>query len=131
MTHCGNLLNIAHDIITGDKVDLAADIAAFYIPYFPAGITKICKITSKSVTKIDPNKISHIFDQAKHGLQPLVNQFGSKEAAFQAMQKATEAVVKSKGITGVFEITVKVGTETVTVRGNVLNGVTKIGTAFK
>ncbi len=78
-----------------------------------------------------PENPTVIFDQARHGLQPLVNQFGSKEAAFQAIQEAAEAAVASDGIIGVFERAVKVGTETITVRGNVINGVTKIGTAFK
>ena len=50
-------LNIAHDIITGDKADLAADLAAFYIPYFPAGITKICKIGKKAKELFDPKTI--------------------------------------------------------------------------
>jgi hypothetical protein len=49
----------------------------------------------------------------------------------EALEKATEQVVKQKGITGVFEETVQLGTETVTVRGNVVNGCVKIGTAFK
>jgi hypothetical protein len=48
-----------------------------------------------------------------------------------ALQQATEAAVQQQGLTGVFETTVQVAGETVTVRGNVVNGVVKIGTAFK
>jgi hypothetical protein len=33
--------------------------------------------------------------------------------------------------TGLFETTVKVGTETITIQGNVVDGAVKIGTAFK
>ena len=47
------------------------------------------------------------------------------------MQQATEAAVKSQGLTGLFETAVQVGTETITVRGNIVNGVVKIGTAYK
>lgn len=78
----------------------------------------------------DPNKLYHIFGQVKHNLDPLVTQFGSQENAFNALQKATEAAVRSQGLSGVFEIIVNVGTETVTVRGNIIKGIVKIGTAF-
>ena len=47
------------------------------------------------------------------------------------MQQVTQAAVKAQNLTGLFETTVKVGTETITVRGNVINGVAEIGTAFK
>jgi hypothetical protein len=79
----------------------------------------------------DANKLSHIFGKAEHGLEGVVKQFGSQAAAFEAMQQAAEAAVKAKKLTGVFEVTVKVGGEMVTVRGNVIEGVVKIGTAFK
>ena len=46
------------------------------------------------------------------------------------MQKATEAAVQERGLTGVFKTTVKVGSETITVRGKVVDGAVKIGTAF-
>lgn len=38
--------------------------------------------------------------------------------------------VRSQGLTGVFETTVKVGTETIVVRGNIVDGAVKIGTVF-
>ncbi len=85
----------------------------------------------KGLRKVDPNKMSHIFGQAKHNLDGLVKAFGSSEKAFRALEKATQAAVKNQGIKGVFETTVKVGGESVTVRGNVVDGVVKIGTAFK
>jgi RHS repeat-associated protein len=80
---------------------------------------------------IDPNKLNHIFGKPQHNLGGLVTEFGSEANAYQAMQQAAEAVVKQKGITGVFEEVVQVGTQQITVRGNVVNGVVKIGTAFK
>jgi len=56
---------------------------------------------------------------------------GSEEAAFQAIQQATEAAVQRQGLTGVFETAVEVAGETITVRGNVVGEAVKIGTAFK
>jgi hypothetical protein len=54
-----------------------------------------------------------------------------EKAAFKALLQATEAAVTSKGLTGVFQTTVQVGNHTITVRGAVVNGAVKIGTAFK
>jgi len=79
---------------------------------------------------VDMNKLNHLFDQARHNLGPLVAQFGSREAAFEALQTATQAAVRSRGITGVFETTVNVGDVNVVVRGNMIDGVARIGTAF-
>lgn len=39
-----DVANVVVDIVTGDNVALAADIAALAIPYVPAGITKINKV---------------------------------------------------------------------------------------
>ena len=80
---------------------------------------------------MDANKLTHIFGKPGHGLDGVVEQLGSQEAAYQAMQKATEAAVKSQGLTGLFRTTIQGGGETITVKGNVVNGVVKIGTAFK
>ena len=71
------------------------------------------------------------FGQPKHNLDKVVDVFGSPQKAFDALQDATEAAVKNQGTKGVFETTVKVGGEVVTVRGKVVDGVVKIGVAFK
>ena len=84
-----------------------------------------------SAPVVDANKLNHIFGNTGHGLDTLVRQSGSQEAAYVALQRATEATVKAQNIKGVFETTVKVGAETITVRGNVVDGAVKIGTAFK
>ncbi len=77
------------------------------------------------------NKLTHIFGKGAHNLAGLVSQFGSEEAAFDAIVKGTEAAVQQQGLTGVFETAVKVGGETITVRGAIVDGLVKIGTAFK
>jgi hypothetical protein len=58
-------------------------------------------------------------------------QFGSQQAAFDAIQQATETAVQQQGISGVFQTTIQVAGQIITVRGNVISGVVKIGTAFK
>jgi hypothetical protein len=77
------------------------------------------------------NKLNHIFGNPAHGLDGLVKQFGSEQAAYQAIQQATEVTVKAQRITGLFRTKVRVGPETITVKGKVINGTVKIGTAHK
>jgi hypothetical protein len=79
----------------------------------------------------DANKLAHIFDNVEHGLEGVVAQFGSQLSAFSRIQQAMKTAVARQGLTGVFQTTVQVGSETITVRGNVINGIAKIGTAFK
>ena len=89
-----------------------------------------CKNAAESETP-EANKLNHIFGNAQHGLGGIVNSLGSQSAAFNAIQEETQTAVEQQGLTGVFETQVQVAGETVTVRGNVENGVVKIGTAFK
>jgi RHS repeat-associated protein len=86
---------------------------------------------AKNCPRIDPNKLRHIFDNARHDLGGLLSQFKSQEEAFAAIQGATEAAAQQQKLTGIFETTVQVGGQAITVRGNVVNGVVQIGTAFK
>jgi hypothetical protein len=74
------------------------------------------------------NKINHIFGNPGHNLQILVQKFGSEEAAYDALEAAAQQQVKG---TGVFEQIVNVDGVGVTVRGNVINEVVNIGTAFR
>lgn len=60
----------------------------------------------------------------------LVAAFGSEEAAFGAIEAATQAEVDAQGLAGVYRTTVDVGGFQVTVRGVVMDGVARIGTAF-
>ncbi|MEA3091928.1 MAG: filamentous hemagglutinin [Caballeronia sp.] len=78
----------------------------------------------------DANKLNHIFGNASHNLESLAQQLGSQENAFGAIQSATQAAFNSGGLTGVFETVVDVGGTQVTVRGAVVDGAVKIGTAF-
>lgn len=85
-----------------------------------------------SADVIDTNKLNHIFGKQQHNLDPLLDSFaGNQEIAYRALFQATDNYVKSNGITGVFkDAVVNVNGFNITVRGNVIDGVTKIGTAF-
>ncbi len=91
--------------------------------------------TSASAGAVTPgrlNTINHIFGKESHNLGPLVQQLGGAEAAFAALEEATAEQVASKGITaGIFEEIVNVGGMDITVRGAVVNGVTRVSTAFR
>ena len=78
----------------------------------------------------DANKLNHIFGNPQHNLDVIVGQFGSQRAALGALQNATSTAVQSQGIIGVFETSVEVGGVQVTVRGAVVQGQVRIGTAF-
>jgi hypothetical protein len=85
----------------------------------------------KVVGKTDTNKLKHIFGNPRHNLNDLIKVYGSEQKAFNAIEKATKKIIKNKNISGVFETNIKIGNEIIIVRGNVINGVTKIGTVFK
>jgi hypothetical protein len=73
-----------------------------------------------------PSKLDHIF-AAKHNFDPLVQQFGSREAVVQQFLNGLEELTPESGT---FEQQIVVGGQKVIVRGAVVDGVTKIGTAF-
>jgi RHS repeat-associated protein len=79
---------------------------------------------------IDANKLNHIFGLPEHNLEGVVAHYGSQEKAFEALKSATEIAVKASGTNGAFETTVQAGGANVTVRGVVIDGTVKIGTAF-
>jgi hypothetical protein len=72
------------------------------------------------------DKLGHVF-VPKHKLEPLVEKFGSREAVMeQVIKSITDLVPKA----GKFEVTCNIGGQAVVVRGAVVDGVPKIGTAF-
>lgn len=105
--------------------------STYAIPAAIAGLVAMGETGAVGPSVALLNKINHIFGKAAHNLGGLVQQYGSRAAAYAALEKATTAQVLSKGLTGQFEEVVNVGGTNVTVRGAVVNGVVKIGTAFK
>jgi hypothetical protein len=80
---------------------------------------------------LDPNKLHHIFGNPAHNLGPVVAHFGSQGAAGAALEIATQAAITAGSITGKFQISIVLGGMNATVRGVVINGVARIGTAFR
>ena len=76
------------------------------------------------------NKINHLFGKAQHNLGVLVEEFGGQAGATNAMQNAIQARVTARGLSGTFKQVVRVGAQDVTIRGRVIEGVARIGTAF-
>ena len=82
--------------------------------------------------KVDPNKLKHIFGKAEHKLQDFLKSYkGNQTNAFNAIEKAIQKYVTKNGITGTFkDVVIKVKGYNITVRGAVIDGKVKIGTAF-
>ncbi len=80
---------------------------------------------------VDANKLHHIFEKQGRDLESLISDFGSQEAAFEAIENATREVVRTEEISGKYQIQITVGHHKLTVRGNVMpDGTVKIGTVF-
>jgi RHS repeat-associated protein len=80
------------------------------------------------------NQANHIFganNLAKHKLGGVLESFGGDSiAAFRAIETGAQNLANSGAIKGIFETTVKVGEQAVTVRGRVIDGVVNVSTAF-
>ncbi|VVM26849.1 hypothetical protein BSPWISOXPB_861 [uncultured Gammaproteobacteria bacterium] len=62
------------------------------------------KVVGKVIGKTDPNKLKHIFGKPKHNLNNLIKIYGSEQKAFNAIEKATQKVIKHKNISGVLRL---------------------------
>jgi hypothetical protein len=82
----------------------------------------------------NPNKLHHIFAKRGHNLGPLVQQYGSREAAAQAVQEVVDLALHAGKLIpnaqDVFETTLDIGGHSVTVRFVILQGAVELGTAF-
>jgi hypothetical protein len=85
--------------------------------------------------RADPNKLNHIFGKASHNLDDFARGFNSQDDAFLAIQDATQAVFNAGDLAtdtrGVFSKVVRVAGEELTVEGRVIDGLVRIGTAYK
>ncbi|MCP3883715.1 MAG: hypothetical protein GY701_35715, partial [Sulfitobacter sp.] len=75
---------------------------------------------------IRTEKLDHIF-VPKRNLDPLVSQLGSREAVVQQMLNGVSGRTPAAGV---FELTTDIAGQQVVVRGAVVDGVGKLGTAF-
>ena len=81
------------------------------------------------------NDYNHIFGNPDHNLEPFLAYYGGNQsAAYGAVLDVAQSYVTSNGIMGIIDrynqITVNVCGFYITVRGNVINGVLRIGTFF-
>lgn len=83
-------------------------------------------LTGEAARLYNANKVHHIFGFTKHGMQPLVTRYGSKEAAMTALHSAAQGVSSSAFSAGT---RISVGGHSVWVRGVTVNGVNRIGSA--
>jgi hypothetical protein len=75
------------------------------------------------------SKIEHVIDPAKHNFGDLVEAAGGRS---EAMQQIVASLGDGVGLpeSGPFEVTRTIQGEVVTIRGAVVNGIPKIGTAY-
>lgn len=88
----------------------------------------LSQVEARTMTDaLRPDKLSHVFDP-KHNFGPLVETYGSEAGAMEQIVRSLDgAGLPSSGI---FEVTTQVGGQSVVVRGAVVDGVARIGTAF-
>ncbi|MGG5600778.1 RHS repeat-associated core domain-containing protein [Myroides sp. C8-3] len=85
-------------------------------------------IIDDAVSYAMKNKVPHIFGKAAHNLDPLVTKLGGYENTFRAVLNAANGKFPTSGVFK--DLSVNVGGYNVLLRGNVVNGVPKIGTMF-
>jgi hypothetical protein len=82
----------------------------------------------------DPNKRHHIFDDPDHNLDVVVRQYGSPEAAGQAIVEAVTAAFRNGSLIvdplGYYKQILDIGGNWVIVSGKVVNGVPRVGSAW-
>jgi RHS repeat-associated protein len=86
--------------------------------------------TSSMVARYAANDVHHIFGRGGEAAASLIAQYGSREAALFALQRAAQGVATSAYQTGTW-VTVTVGQLPVSIKGNVMDGVFRISTIAK
>ena len=80
------------------------------------------------------NAANHVFGPksiGKHGLEGVLKSFGGdKVAAFNALERGAQQLANQGAIKGVFQTSVEVAGQSVTVRGAVVEGTARVSTAF-
>jgi hypothetical protein len=137
--------------VAGDDMvmGLAYTVSAFFPPakiskgvqIATKGTQIVSKVGMKTITQFsnrtiddavnlvmkDANKLDHLFP-AKHNLDGLVNQLGGRENTIRAILNVANGKLPASGVFN--NIPVTVGGQTVIIRGNVINGVPRLGTIY-
>jgi hypothetical protein len=112
-----------------DKEDVEHGRGVPLVPEGPLGLPSVGVTETEQSPEVDPNKLHHVFDNPDHPFGDFVSQYGSREAAFRAIEDAAREAVLEQGIAGQFRITIEVGGRRLIVKGNVMDdGTVKIGT---
>ena len=92
-----------------------------------AELTESERFTLADATR--PDKMDHVFAE-KHNFDAIVSRYGSQEAAMEQIVRSLGTDISTNGPRNTFVITRIIAGETVTIRGSIVNGVPRIGTAF-
>ncbi len=130
---------IACDAENGENIYNASSTASFFasliiafLGAYSGNMMRQGGDGGENLNAVDPNKLNHIFGNPEHNFDGFLKMFnGDQTAAYNALLRATEEYVKINNIVGRFQdIVVNVNGFNITVRGNVIDGIVKIGTAF-
>ena len=99
-----------------------------------AGVVQNLAARAAEVAPRILNGANHVFGPKsllKHGLESVLKAFGGdKIAAFRAIEGGAQQLANEGAIKGVFQTTVEVAGQNVTVRGAVVDGAARVSTAF-
>jgi RHS repeat-associated protein len=110
--------------VTGGGLGLGPPAAAFER-------NAVARIAKATLAAIRPNTILHIFGKAAHKLAPIVAQLGSEGKVMEAVAWGLARLpAGTLPAAGLFQAVVRVGSQNVTVRGAVVNGIVRISTMF-
>ena len=130
----GPILDVISVIVSGGAAAVASTL--FRSLSFKKAAQLSAKVAIRSRASPKDMKFAHIFD-AKHGLDPLVRQFGGREATFDAVGEAAvrhlnslspddfSGLVNQNGVVG--GIVIDVGGHNINVTGAIINDVFNIG----
>jgi hypothetical protein len=83
---------------------------------------------------MDANRRRHIFGDPRHNLDGFVRQYGSEEAAGQAIEDAVHAAFESGDLViddaGLYKQAFDLGGYSITVSGRVVDGEARVSTAW-
>ena len=131
--NCGSLSDCYGVIAAAVLAAIAISAVVALIAVFPEIIGGVPSLLEAGALGSLMNALNHVFGDPGHGLDQLVSEFGSEANALVAVQSATQDAVESQGIQdflGAFSQQVAVGSQIVTVRGKVIDGMVRIGTMF-
>ncbi|WP_418958856.1 polymorphic toxin-type HINT domain-containing protein [Streptomyces tritici] len=117
-------------------------VAGIHTYYVLAGTTPVlvhntgpdCGVTDETLEQAwetwnTPANLEHVIDPPKHGFEDLVAKAGGREQALRALLDSLRGATDLPA-SGKYVVTRVIEGETVTIRGAVVNGVPRLGTAF-